>query len=104
MNNSHAFPCPNCGSYGTRRYFVSKDAMHRSCPDRQVMTTECSICDYLMTMCSLDGRVIETSSSPFAIANAPAKLFAKTPVKLSVKKEKSAIEQKIVAFSSKRSA
>ena len=81
MDNAYPFPCPNCGNYGTRRYFMSRDMAYYHCPNREVMTTECSICDYLMTICSVNGKVIETSSPPFA-AN---------------KNKKIAVKQKLVA-------
>lgn len=68
MDNIHTFPCPNCGGHALRRHFVSQEAIYSGCPKRQMMTTECPACDYLMTVCSLDGKVIETSSSQFTVA------------------------------------
>lgn len=57
--------CPTCGSYAERRYQES------------IVRTECSHCDYLMTICAETGRVIEAyapSFSPAAFADnaAPA--------------------------------
>ena len=62
MEQSYSFPCPNCGSLALRRHFVGREAIYSNCLNRQVMITECPICDYLMTMCSLDGRVLESSN------------------------------------------
>lgn len=61
MDKAYSIPCPNCGASAVRRYFVSQDNLYNSCPDNQVTTTECSTCDYLMTMCTLNGRVVEAS-------------------------------------------
>ena len=97
MNKARSFPCPNCGGYGTRRYFVGQEDIHHRCPNRQLMTTECSLCDYLMTVCSLDGKVIETSSSPFATSRVSTATIANPPVKLSAKKEKSAGDRAALA-------
>lgn len=51
--------CPNCGSH-TQRYFL-RDSQPNfcECPDRQIVQTECPVCDYLMVMCWQNGRVIE---------------------------------------------
>ncbi len=52
--------CPTCGSYAERRH------------QENTVRTECSHCDYLMTVCAETGRVIEAyapSFSPAAFAN-----------------------------------
>ena len=59
MNKMQRFPCPNCGANAIRRYFVDKEAISGSCPNQQVMHTECPVCDYLMTTCYLNGNVLE---------------------------------------------
>ncbi len=55
--------CPNCGSKAVRRYFTSNEAAYRNCPNKQVIYTECPVCDYLMVMCSLSGSVLEAQFS-----------------------------------------
>ena len=60
--------CPNCGSKAMRRYFTSNETAHSNCPNKQVVYTECPICDYLMVMCSLSGNVLEAEfSSTFSV-------------------------------------
>ncbi len=59
MNKQQRFPCPNCGANAIRHYFVDKQALSSSCPNQQVMHTECPVCDYLMTTCYLNGNVLE---------------------------------------------
>ncbi len=59
MNKQQRFPCPNCGADAIRHYFVDKQALSSSCPNQQVMHTECPVCDYLMTTCYLNGNVLE---------------------------------------------
>ncbi|WP_237743566.1 hypothetical protein [Pleurocapsa sp. PCC 7319] len=52
--------CPNCGSVATRHYYnhseVSKSGFHLN---QQLIHTECSTCDYLLKMRTIDGSVIE---------------------------------------------
>ena len=60
--------CPNCGSKAIRRYFTSNETAHSNCPNKQVVYTECPVCDYLMVMCSLSGNVLEAEfSSTFSV-------------------------------------
>ena len=59
MNMNQIIRCPNCGSQAERRYFTSKEAIYNSCPNHQVLQTECPVCDYLMVMCSCNARIIE---------------------------------------------
>lgn len=59
MNTAQKLPCPNCGKRAIRRRFISNDSVYSSCPQKQVLQTECPACDYIMTMCSLSGNVIE---------------------------------------------
>lgn len=44
-----AVRCPNCGSFAERYHAINHQRIH----------TQCNQCDYLMTTCSLTGRVIE---------------------------------------------
>lgn len=44
-----AIRCPNCGSPAERYRSLRQQRIH----------TQCNQCDYLMTTCSLTGRVIE---------------------------------------------
>ena len=80
MNNSYAFPCPNCGSDAVRSHFLSKDADHLTCPNQKVVTTSCCACDYLMTMCSLDGRVIESSTPQFSVSKVSETIVNRTVI------------------------
>ncbi len=41
--------CPNCGSYAERQYLIEKD----------ITTTQCPSCDYLMVNTSSTGQVME---------------------------------------------
>ena len=41
--------CPNCGSYAERQYIIEKD----------ITTTQCPSCDYLMVNSSSTGQVME---------------------------------------------
>ncbi|VEP11543.1 hypothetical protein H1P_1090009 [Hyella patelloides LEGE 07179] len=75
---------------GVARHFVGQEAIYSSCPNQQVMTTECPVCNYLMAICSLDGRVIETSSSQFTVT--------------AKEQSKSIIKPQIIAFDEKISA
>ncbi|MFM2314446.1 MAG: hypothetical protein RLZZ04_3722 [Cyanobacteriota bacterium] len=59
MNMNQIIRCPNCGSQAERRYFTSNEAIYNSCPNHQVLQTECPVCDYLMVMCSRNASVIE---------------------------------------------
>lgn len=57
--------CPTCGS-SAERYHHAEEGIVR---------TECSRCDYLMTICAETGRVIEAyapSFAPAAFAPSPA--------------------------------
>ena len=69
MDTTHTINCSSCGSAATRRYFTSNEAMYSCCSRGEVIHTECPICDYLMTICSLNGIVIEAHSSSTSIAN-----------------------------------
>ncbi|MDJ0745157.1 MAG: hypothetical protein QNJ32_17605 [Xenococcaceae cyanobacterium MO_167.B27] len=78
INTIQTIQCPNCGSNAIRRYFTSSEAAYCSCPKKQVIKTECPVCDYLMVMCSLSGSVLEAQfpgtyfvkrSSDFALKN-----------------------------------
>ncbi|MGB3297127.1 MAG: hypothetical protein WBA76_02575 [Phormidesmis sp.] len=46
--------CPTCGSHAERRY------------QEGIVRTECSHCDYLMTLCAETGRVIEAYAPSFS--------------------------------------
>lgn len=77
MNKTYAFPCPNCGSDALRSHFLSQEVEHSNCPNQRVISTSCSTCDYLMTMCSLDGRVIESSSPTFSVSKLSEKIVGR---------------------------
>jgi ribosomal protein L32 len=49
MSTIHQVHCPNCGSLAERHHVTN----------RNLVRTQCSICDYLMITCTVTGRVIE---------------------------------------------
>ncbi|MEM8780068.1 MAG: hypothetical protein AAGF26_14575 [Cyanobacteria bacterium P01_G01_bin.49] len=51
--------CSNCGHYAQRRYYSSDEATGTTYPDRQVIQTECSHCDYLMVIYFHNAQVVE---------------------------------------------
>ena len=53
MDTNQTVRCSNCGSLAQRYYYTDE-----VCGDRQIIRTECRVCDYLMVMCS-SGNVIE---------------------------------------------
>ncbi len=59
MDISQLVRCSNCGNYAQRLYFNSEEIMGVVCPNREIIQTECSTCDYLMVMCSRNAQVIE---------------------------------------------
>ena len=63
MDLNQAIPCPNCGNVANRRHFTSNKPFYHPCQGDRIIQTECPVCDYLMVMCSLNGRVIEAHSS-----------------------------------------
>ena len=50
--------CPNCGR-SAQRHFDDEGTACQGCSDPRVATTECPHCDYLLTMCWGNGRVLE---------------------------------------------
>ena len=62
MDINHAIPCPNCGNVANHRHFTSNDSIYHPCQGDRIIQTECPICDYLMIMSSLNGRVIESQN------------------------------------------
>jgi ribosomal protein L37AE/L43A len=60
--------CPNCGSPAERRRLA------------QQIHTQCSSCDYLMTTCSLTGRVIEAYAPGLSVAAAVRAIAASAAV------------------------
>ena len=67
MNKVQRIPCPNCGANAIRRYFLDREAISSSCPNQQVVHTECPVCDYLMTTCYLNGNVLEAHGGNNAV-------------------------------------
>ena len=63
--------CPTCGGSAERYHLVEAGSL-----SRRIVRTQCSHCDYLMTLCADTGRVIEAyapSFTPAAFASiAPA--------------------------------
>lgn len=58
MPTSLKIHCPNCGRMAQRHFYDGGMAC-QGCPDPAVAKTECSHCDYLLTMCWGNGRVLE---------------------------------------------
>lgn len=69
INSIQKISCPNCGSKASRTHFTSNNAAYRSCPNKQVIQTECPVCDYLMVMCSLNGSVLEAEFPGTSLVN-----------------------------------
>lgn len=69
MDCTYRVPCSNCGRTATRSYFISREPRYARCPKERVIHTECPHCDYLMVMCSLNGRVIEAHDSSTSAIN-----------------------------------
>ncbi|MEM8721722.1 MAG: hypothetical protein AAGE84_20900 [Cyanobacteria bacterium P01_G01_bin.39] len=83
MNHTLRVLCPNCGSLATRKYFInSQEARYSSCPQNQVMQTECSCCDYLMVMCVFNGKVIEAQTCSTSMAQKNQQQLVLLPAKL----------------------
>ncbi|NJO41221.1 MAG: replication restart DNA helicase PriA [Cyanobacteria bacterium CRU_2_1] len=58
MQTTQIIRCPNCGSPATRHHSSS----------RQLISTECPTCDYLMILCSSTSKVIEAYAPGIPIA------------------------------------
>jgi hypothetical protein len=58
MLTSLEIHCPNCGRLA-QRHFEDEGTACQGCSDPRVARTECSHCDYLLTMCWGNGRVLE---------------------------------------------
>lgn len=63
MAQTYSVRCPNCGSLAIRSYFIEQEIEYNDCPENQMTQTECPSCDYLMIMCSINGKLIETYDS-----------------------------------------
>lgn len=59
MQTTQSVRCPNCGNMAQRHYLIGSEVSHYACAGDQVTKTECSVCDYLMVICSVSGNVIE---------------------------------------------
>lgn len=53
-----AIRCPNCGEVA-RRLLSDRLPNSDQCPARQVMLAECLTCDYFISMCWQDDKVLE---------------------------------------------
>ncbi|MEB3288996.1 MAG: hypothetical protein VKI82_03715 [Leptolyngbya sp.] len=58
MLTSLEIHCPNCGRLA-QRHFDDEETACQGCSDPRVAKTECPHCDYLLTMCWGNGRVLE---------------------------------------------
>jgi endogenous inhibitor of DNA gyrase (YacG/DUF329 family) len=58
MDKRMVVRCPNCGSLAER---ILSDCLPTGshCPEKQVTQTECPACDYFMSTCWQNGRVLE---------------------------------------------
>lgn len=59
MHSIEKIHCPNCGSFAQRHHFSGLDGAEFGCPKSLAVRIECDACDYLMTTCELNGRVVE---------------------------------------------
>lgn len=55
MHKEIVVRCPNCGSFA-QRFLTDHLPVGVSCPQQQVIQTECPSCDYFMVMCA-NGQV-----------------------------------------------
>lgn len=69
MPTAQIVRCPNCGSQAERRYFTSEAAIYRTCPSNQIIQTECSVCDYLMVMCSHNASIVEVHAPGISVSH-----------------------------------
>ena len=67
MDKTYTIPCSNCGALAVRTHFISQATKCSSCPENQVIQTECPSCDYLMVICSQSGNVIEAHASSTSV-------------------------------------
>lgn len=58
--------CPNCGNLA-KRLISDRLPDGESCPDKQLVQTECAVCDYFMAMCRVNGHVPLPLSSVLSI-------------------------------------
>lgn len=67
MDKTYTVPCSNCGALAVRTHSISRATKWSSCPENQVIQTECPSCDYLMVICSQSGNVIEAHASSTSV-------------------------------------
>ena len=58
MESQMTIRCPNCGSWA-QRFWSDRLPDNCQCSSRQIMQTECPTCDYFLSMCWPDGKVLE---------------------------------------------
>ncbi|MGD1919023.1 MAG: hypothetical protein ACFCAD_09085 [Pleurocapsa sp.] len=67
MNQTYTVRCSDCGSLALRTHLTSKIKLANSCPENQIIKTECPSCDYLLITCSVNGKVIDAHSSTTSV-------------------------------------
>ena len=76
MSKSQIIRCPNCGNSARRYFFTSQDPSYKSCPNNQVMQTECAACDYLMVMCTRNANIVEAHAPGTIVSNSSKQLVS----------------------------
>ncbi|MEL7475828.1 MAG: hypothetical protein AAGJ55_06310 [Cyanobacteria bacterium J06555_12] len=58
MTTTQTIHCPNCGQAAIRIYGLDRHSGCH-CPDNLLTRTECPVCDYVLSTCTLSGSVVE---------------------------------------------
>ncbi|MEM9567654.1 MAG: replication restart DNA helicase PriA [Cyanobacteria bacterium P01_E01_bin.34] len=58
MTTTQTIPFPNCGKAAIRIYDLDPHCDDH-CPDNLLNRTECPVCDYVLSTCTLSGSVVE---------------------------------------------
>lgn len=67
MSKIQIVRCPNCGSCANRHFVNDEQSTNNRYSTQEIIRTECSTCDYLMVMRSVDGSVIEAYAPGISI-------------------------------------
>ena len=70
MTTTQTIPCPNCGQAAIRIHDLDvRSGCH--CPDNLLTRTECPACDYVLSICTLSGSVIEAYAPGIPLVSTP---------------------------------
>ena len=69
MNQTYTVRCSDCGSLALRTLLIDTVNKFNSCrcPGNQTVKTECPNCDYLLIICSANGKVVDAHSSSTSV-------------------------------------